>query len=89
MSASPTTMMVSVPHFGGGLQVQHCTVSLPRIDALLEDPDTRYFMAVEQRVAPSVSVGGPRRRGRVLKPSNTWRAGAPGRPTLGTVHGAA
>jgi hypothetical protein len=45
MSGSPTTMMVSVPHLGGGLQVQHCTVSLPRIDALLDDPDTRYFVA--------------------------------------------
>ena len=44
MSGSPTTMMVSVPQLRG-LQVQHCTVSLPRIDALLDDPDTRYFVA--------------------------------------------
>lgn len=44
MSGSPATMMVSVPHLRG-LQVQHCTVSLPRIDALLDDPDTRYFVA--------------------------------------------
>ena len=44
MSASPTIMMVSVPQFRG-LQVQHCTVSLPRIEALLDDPDTRYFVA--------------------------------------------
>ena len=37
-------MMVSVPQLRG-LQVQHCTVSLPRIDALLDDPETRYFVA--------------------------------------------
>ena len=44
-------MMVSVPQLRG-LQVQHCTVSLPRIDALLDDPDTRYFVPVEARAPP-------------------------------------
>ena len=44
MSGSPTTMMLSVPQLRG-LQVQHCSVSLPRIDALLDDPDTRYVVA--------------------------------------------
>ena len=63
MSASPTTMMVSVPQFRG-LQVQHCTVSLPRVDALLDDPDTRYFVAVERREAASVSSRDIVRQGR-------------------------
>jgi hypothetical protein len=70
-------MLVSVPQLGRGLQMQHCTVSLPRIDALLDDPETRYFVFVEQKAAPSVSVrGGAYHRG-------------PRRETLQRMHAAA
>jgi hypothetical protein len=75
-------MMVSVPHLGGGLQVQHCMVSLPRIDALLDDPDTRYLVPVEVKAEPSLPLrGGAHRRG-------PRRATIERMQTFGALHGA-
>jgi hypothetical protein len=78
-------MMVSVPHLRG-LQVQHCTVSLPRIDALLDDPDTRYFVPVKHRAARSVLLrGGARHRGPRRATIERMQARVPARRTFGTL----
>ena len=59
MSTSPgSMMMLEVLHFSGACRVQRRAISLPRVDALLNDPDTRYSVTTEEHETkpPPVSL---------------------------------
>jgi len=56
MCTSPSTMIVAVSHFSGTCRVQRRPISLPRVDALLNDPEARYCVTTEE---PKPKVNAP------------------------------
>jgi hypothetical protein len=58
VDGSPTTMMLSVPFFTATPKLRHVTVSLPRIDALRDDYDTRYCVPFEPKALPIPALRG-------------------------------
>ena len=49
MDGSPTIMMLTVPLLSTRGRLRRVAVSLPRIDALLEDDETRYRVPFEPK----------------------------------------
>jgi len=62
----PAIMCLRVPILSGYAKVAHRIVSLPRIDELLADPGSRYFLPPEPAAKPAPAIvrkGGGRPRG--------------------------